>query len=190
MTEQESDNDTKPFLLLVEDDQVFSQVLSRALQKRGYNVIAKATVDETQLWLESDCVDDQSLRYAILDLKLEAETSLPLIPAIKKTSPDVKILILTAYASITTAVEAIRLGASNYLPKPADADEILNALLNDTPNSELNIEDERMSVERLEWEHIQKVLNENDHNISKTARQLNMHRRTLQRKLQKKPVQK
>jgi len=190
MTEQKPDIVDNPFLLLVEDDEVFSQVLSQALQKRGYNVIVKSTVNETQHWLESNGANDQSFRYAILDLKLESETSLPLIAAIKKISPEAKILVLTGYASITTAVEAIRLGASNYLPKPADADEILNALLNDTPDSELDIEDERMSVERLEWEHIQKVLNENDNNISKTARQLNMHRRTLQRKLQKKPVQK
>lgn len=177
-------------LLLVEDDPVFVQVLSRALKKRGFDVIAKATVHEAQAWLKSLVDLDQSLNYAILDLKLESETSLPLINVIRQEAPEAKILVLTGYASITTAVEAIRLGASNYLPKPADTDEILNALLNDKPNPDLDIDNDRMSVERLEWEHIQRVLQENDHNISKTARQLNMHRRTLQRKLQKKPVQK
>lgn len=177
-------------LLLVEDDQVFVQVLSRALSRRGFEVIAKNTVHEAQAWLKSLADLKQSLNYAILDLKLESETSLPLIAVIRQYAPEAKILVLTGYASITTAVEAIRLGASNYLPKPADADEILAALLNDKPNPDLDIDNDRMSVERLEWEHIQRVLQENDLNISKTARQLNMHRRTLQRKLQKKPVQK
>lgn len=177
-------------LLLVEDDQVFAQVLSRALQRRGFQVAAKFTVDEAQQWLQSHSGKSPNLAYVILDLKLEGETSLPLIEEVKQHAPEAKILILTGYASIATAVEAMRLGATNYLPKPADTDEILNALVNDTPNPDLALEDERMSVERLEWEHIQRVLKENDDNISKTARQLNMHRRTLQRKLQKKPVQK
>jgi two-component system response regulator RegA len=100
-----------------------------------------------------------------------------------------KILILTGYASIATAVEAIKLGADNYLAKPADTDEVLNALFASADESPRNsIDVAPMSVKRLEWEHIQKVLNENEGNISKTARELKMHRRTLQRKLQKRPV--
>ena len=102
--------------------------------------------------------------------------------------------MLTGYASITTAVQAIKLGADNYLAKPSDADEILAALLSENQTKLSATDDQsklkRMSVRRLEWEHIQKVLQENDGNISATARQLNMHRRTLQRKLQKHPVSK
>ena len=101
-----------------------------------------------------------------------------------------RILVLTGYASIATAVEAIKLGADNYLAKPADADEILTALLGENSPAQEDSSNigEPMSVRRLEWEHIQKVLKENDGNISETARQLKMHRRTLQRKLQKRPV--
>ncbi len=99
-----------------------------------------------------------------------------------------RILMLTGYASIQTAVEAIKLGATNYLPKPAGVAEILSALQSDQPNTELEIAEQPLSVDRLEWEHIQRVLAEHDGNISATARALNMHRRTLQRKLAKKPV--
>ena len=105
-----------------------------------------------------------------------------------------RILVLTGYASIATAVEAIKLGADNYLAKPADTDEILAAMFADFKKGNSNSDEEpkleTMSVRRLEWEHIQRVLMENDGNVSATARQLNMHRRTLQRKLQKKPVSK
>lgn len=191
MSEQKQHNiNEDEQLLLVEDDPVFAQVLNRALQRRGFQVVVKSTVAKAQQWLQIQSGQNPSLAYVILDLKLESETSLPLIEEVKQYAPEAKILILTGYASIATAVEAMRLGATNYLPKPADTDEILNALMNDTPNPDLTLEDERMSVERLEWEHIQRVLKENDDNISRTARQLNMHRRTLQRKLQKKPVQK
>ena len=112
----------------------------------------------------------------------------------KDTFDQIRILILTGYASIATAVEAIKLGADNYLAKPADTDEILSAMVANfgEESANHNFEDklETMSVRRLEWEHIQRVLMENDGYISATARQLNMHRRTLQRKLQKKPVSK
>ena len=113
---------------------------------------------------------------------------------LKESHQNIRILMLTGYASITTAVEAIKLGADNYLAKPSDADEILAALLSENQTKLSATDDQsklkRMSVKRLEWEHIQKVLQENDGNISATARQLNMHRRTLQRKLQKHPVSK
>lgn len=174
-------------LLLVEDDEVFSRVLVRALQQRHYNVVQASSKDEAEV-----LVGSQSLDYAILDLNLGGETSLSLIKPLLEKNPEIRILVLTGYASIATAVEAIKLGANNYLAKPADADEILSALLSEesetkTPVSETS-KMEPMSVRRLEWEHIQKVLKENDGNISATARQLKMHRRTLQRKLQKKPV--
>ncbi len=179
----------KEQLLLVEDDEVFSRVMVRALSARNYEVAHAAHEDEALALIESRQFD-----YAILDLNLGGHTSLGLIAPFKKSNPTSRILILTGYASITTAVEAIKLGADNYLAKPADADEILSALLDVDQSSRAAQPDstqlEPMSVRRLEWEHIQKVLNENDGNISETARQLKMHRRTLQRKLQKRPVAK
>lgn len=180
-----SQNDTST--LLVEDDEAFARVISRALTAREYEVVhARDQAEAKQL------IDTRSFSYGILDLNLGGETSLGLIKPFKAKNPDSRILILTGYASIATAVEAIKLGADNYLAKPADTSEILSALLvgeakdrqEQTETSNL----EPMSVRRLEWEHIQKVLQENDGNISATARQLKMHRRTLQRKLQKRPV--
>jgi two-component system response regulator RegA len=137
----------------------------------------------------TDLLGEQNFHYAILDLNLGSQTSLSLIPLLKKSNSEIQILILTGYASIATAVEAIKLGADNYLSKPADIDEILAALLLGESADYTPIAfTEPMSVRRLEWEHIQKVLQENEGNISATARQLKMHRRTLQRKLQKRPV--
>lgn len=179
----------KEHILLVEDDEVFSRVMTRALEHRNYEVSHAANKDEALQLIKST-----PFNYAILDLNLGGHTSLGLIAPLKQSNPDSRILILTGYASITTAVEAIKLGADNYLAKPADADEILSALLDtnqpDTVADPGSTHLEPMSVRRLEWEHIQKVLNENDGNISETARQLKMHRRTLQRKLQKRPVAK
>jgi two-component system response regulator RegA len=180
---------SKEHILLVEDDEVFSQVMTRALSHREYEVSHAANEEEALLLIKSTRFD-----YAILDLNLGGHTSLGLIAPLKQSNPSSRILILTGYASITTAVEAIKLGADNYLAKPADADEILAALLGtDQPDTVADPDSahlEPMSVRRLEWEHIQKVLNEHDGNISETARQLKMHRRTLQRKLQKRPVAK
>ena len=176
-------------ILLVEDDEVFARVISRALQQRNYSVCHAQTRDEALQLLE-----EFSFPYGILDLNLGGETSLELIPRLKQQLPGIRILILTGYASIATAVEAIKLGADNYLAKPADADEILSAMLESseikTTQSNDSSKLEPMSVRRLEWEHIQRVLMENNGNISATARQLKMHRRTLQRKLQKRPVAK
>lgn len=178
----------KANLLLVEDDEVFARVTSRALVQREYDVEHAEDFNRAVT-----LINNSYFHYAILDLNLGGETSLKLIPLLRKSNPEMRILILTGYASITTAVEAIKLGADNYLAKPADVDEILNALLSGSKTSELQATTEimePMSVKRLEWEHIQKVLQENDGNISATARQLKMHRRTLQRKLQKRPVAK
>ena len=174
-------------LLLVEDDEVFASVVTRALQHRDYTVAHANSSGSAQALIEAEKYD-----YAILDLNLGGHTSLTLITPLRQHNPAIRILILTGYASIATAVEAIKLGADNYLTKPADTDEILTALLSsgnaDNALPEENINLEPMSVRRLEWEHIQKVLQENKGNISETARQLKMHRRTLQRKLQKRPV--
>ena len=176
-------------ILLVEDDDVFAGVITRALGNRGFRSRHTSSIKETE-----NIIRDEIFDYAILDLNLGGETSLKLIPILKKSSSQIRILILTGYASIATAVEAIKLGADNYLAKPADTDEILAAMFADfdkepeSQNDEIKLQ--TMSVRRLEWEHIQRVLMENNGNVSATARQLNMHRRTLQRKLQKKPVSK
>lgn len=174
-------------MLLVEDDAVFARVISRALEQRQFGVSHAQDSKGTLELLESNRFD-----FAILDLNLGGETSLALIEPLKASNPEIRILILTGYASIATAVEAIKLGADNYLAKPADTEEILAALVAEKSNTQQAMQDtsklEPMSVRRLEWEHIQKVLKENDGNISATARQLKMHRRTLQRKLQKRPV--
>lgn len=172
-------------ILLVEDDEVFARVITRAMAHRDYRVVHAGDIDSAQQLLSQNGID-----HAILDLNLGGQSSLSLIPALKAHRQDMRILILTGYASIATAVDAIKMGADNYLAKPADADEILAALLEtvNEPASEHPSLQEPMSVRRLEWEHIQKVLKENDGNISATARQLKMHRRTLQRKLRKKPV--
>lgn len=177
-------------ILLVEDDETFARVMIKALENREYQVNHAASLDTAEQMSSND-----NFAYAILDLNLGGETSLSLIPLLKQRNADIRILILTGYASIATAVEAIKLGADNYLAKPADTDEILAALLlgeaEERPVTEHeSLSLEPMSVRRLEWEHIQKVLLENEGNISATARQLKMHRRTLQRKLQKRPVAK
>lgn len=172
-------------ILLVEDDEVLAQVICRAMRQRGYEIKHAASLADAAVQMGEQIFDQ-----TILDLNLNGHSSLPLIPELKALNPDMQILVLTGYASIATAVDAIKLGATNYLAKPADADEILAALVqnNDDHMDDTRTIQEPMSVRRLEWEHIQKVLRENDGNISETARQLKMHRRTLQRKLQKRPV--
>jgi len=174
---------TEKELLLVEDDEVFASVTGRALTRRGFSVVIANSLEQANAR-----VDEQEFSYAIIDLNLAGQPSLELIPVLRQRFPQARILMLTGYASIATAVEAIKLGADNYLAKPADVDEILAALEHSTTTPQDIPFQEPMSVRRLEWEHIQKVLMENDGNISETARQLKMHRRTLQRKLQKKPV--
>lgn len=169
--------------LLVDDDEAFTQVLSRALQRRGYStVVAHNCTDALQL------AQSQSLGKAIIDLKMEGPSGITLIPELQALQPAIEMVILTGYSSVATAVEAVKLGALNYLSKPASTEEILQAFANSEGNTAVPIPQNRPSVERVEWEHIQKVLAENDGNISSTARALGMHRRTLQRKLNKRPV--
>ena len=171
-------------VMLVEDDDVFSNVVGRALSRRGYDVQIARDIESAREAIAGTHTD-----FAIVDLNLAGHSSLELIPLLRSRNPSARILMLTGYASIATAVEAIKLGADNYLAKPADIDDILAAMSAESEHSMQEVPfQEPMSVRRLEWEHIQKVLMENDGNISETARQLKMHRRTLQRKLQKKPV--
>lgn len=126
--------------------------------------------------------------YAVVDLNLAGDSGLGLIPDLLALDPGVRIVVLTGYASLATAVEAIKLGAVNYLAKPADADQVLAAFAATGGDPAVPVNARPLSVSRLEWEHIQRVLRDNDGNISATARQLGMHRRTLQRKLTKRPV--
>lgn len=174
--------------LVVDDDITFSQLLSRNLQKRDFTVaVANNSAEAIALTKKSP------INHTILDLKIDTENGLQLLSTLLKLQPGMKIILLTGYSSIATAVEAIKLGALNYLCKPASIDEIINAFSQSenskvTQENKVVIKEQPHSVGRLEWEHIQKVLAENEGNISATARALGMHRRTLQRKLQKRPV--
>tara|TARA_B100000809_G_scaffold211881_1_gene215669 strand:- start:1058 stop:1597 length:540 start_codon:yes stop_codon:yes gene_type:complete len=170
-------------MLLVDDDPIFLQILSRAMKKRGFEIFS---AENEQDALELN--EQHKLDYAVIDLKLEHSSGLQLLNKLNTQSRNTKILVLTGYSSIATAVEAIKLGAVNYLCKPADADEILQALYGLTSTDEREISATPPSVNRLEWEHIQKVLQKQQGNVSATARALGMHRRTLQRKLLKRPV--
>lgn len=171
--------------LIIDDDITFCSVLSRVLERKGHRVqIANNGSQAVSLCEQSD-----DIQRVILDLKLEHESGLSILTTVKEILSNADILILTGYSSISTAVEAIKLGAINYLCKPASADEIIMAF--SSPDSHINevpVPSSPASVNRLEWEHIQRVLNDNNGNISATARSLGMHRRTLQRKLQKKPL--
>jgi len=173
----------QPSLLLVDDDEAFRRVLARALERRGYAVTAAADVAEALALAQQ-----QAPEYAVVDLKMPGDSGLVLIEKLIELDPNTRIVMLTGYASIATAIEAIKLGATHYLAKPVDADEVVAALHKTDGDSSLNVADSPLSVDRLEWEHIQRVLAEHDGNVSATARALKMHRRTLQRKLGKKPV--
>jgi len=170
-------------LLLVDDDGVFLGVLSKAMKNRGYDVVASPGIDDALVSAHEVPPD-----MAVVDLKLEDESGLDLIPSLIDINPNMIIVVLTGYSSIATAVTAIKRGASEYLSKPVTAGDVIKALSGESQNEDLLKEFSPMSVERVEWEHIQKVLKENDGNISATARSLGMYRRTLQRKLAKKPV--
>jgi len=170
-------------LLLVDDDATLLGVLARALERRGFRVHAAASGEEALVVARG-----QPPEFAVVDLKMEGMTGLALVRELNALRADMRIVVLTGYASIATAVEAIKLGATHYLAKPAAADEIVAALGREAGDPALPVAAEPLSVQRLEWEHIQKVLAEHQGNISATARALKMHRRTLQRKLAKKPV--
>ena len=172
-----------PDFLVIDDDAVFNRVLSRALANRGF-AVASATDAKEALRLAAadppDCV--------VLDLNLGTSSGLSLITPLLRAAPACRIVVLTGYASIATAVDAIKLGAVQYLAKPTDVDAVLAAFETVAPGEHVAPPSEPLSVDRLEWEHIQRVLAEHGGNISATARALKMHRRTLQRKLAKKPA--
>ena len=172
-----------PHLLLVDDDETFTRVMARAMTRRGFRV---STANSAEAGLALATADLPA--YAVLDLKMDGDSGLVLLPKLHELDPEMRVLILTGYSSIATAVEAIKRGACNYLCKPADADDVLAALLSEHVDLDSLVPENPMSVDRLQWEHIQRILAEHAGNISATARALGMHRRTLQRKLQKRPV--
>lgn len=172
-----------PHLLVIDDDESFNRVLSRALGQRGFRVFSAHGRDEALALART-----HEPEYVVLDLNIAGESGLRLIGPLLEANPDARILVLTGYASITTAVEAVKLGATQYLAKPAEVASILHALSTGEAVAGDAALDAPMSVSQLEWEHLQRVLAEHDGNISATARALRMHRRTLQRKLAKKPL--
>ena len=180
MTLIEEDN---PRLLLVDDDETFCCVLKSALERRSYEVIVANNVTDGIFQAEKNIPE-----YAVIDLRIGHESGLELVKKLISLDDNTQIVMLTGFASIATAVEAIKLGAVHYLTKPANADEIVSALHKNEGDSSVLISENPLSVKRLEWEHLQKVLMQHDGNISSAARALNMHRRTLQRKLDKRPV--
>jgi two-component system, response regulator RegA len=176
-------NNTRPSVLIVDDDEVFCEVLADAFNERGYSVTV-ACDTASAVARASECDPE----YAVIDLRIGHESGLKMVETLHALDENTRIVMLTGYASVATAVEAIKLGAVHYLTKPADADEILAALHKDEGDAGIAVSDNPLTVRRLEWEHLQKVLAECDGNISAAARKLRMHRRTLQRKLAKRPV--
>jgi len=172
-------------LLFVEDDTIFANTLMRRLTKHGFNC---QHVESNSAALLA-CRRHEP-NYILLDMKLAQETTLGIISPLRKLVPHSRIILLTGFASIATAVEAIKLGADDYLSKPLDTQTLLAALNESIASSivtDTEIDGETLSTDQVEWQHIQQVLKANNGNVSATARQLSMHRRTLQRKLQKKP---
>jgi len=166
-------------LLLLDDDEPFVRRLARAMEKRGFEVVTAAGVNEAK-----DIVATKAPAYAVCDLRLEDGNGLDVVELLREKRPEVKVVVLTGYGAIATAVAAVKIGANDYLSKPADANDISNALLalsDDRPPPP----DNPMSADRVRWEHIQRVFELCDRNVSETARRLNMHRRTLQRILAK-----
>ena len=173
-----------PSLLLVDDDAVFRERLARAFRERGYEVTTAGSVDEAL-----EAARQESPELAVVDLRMPGRSGLDLVRELRALDASTRILVLTGYGSIATAVEAVRLGALNYVPKPADVDDLLIALARGLgePNPQVAEDVQAPSLARAEWEHIQRVLADCDGNISEAARRLGLHRRSLQRKLQKYP---
>ena len=177
------DTNEKPTLLLVDDDAEFISVLTAAMMKRGYLVTTANSAESAYELAQQDAPE-----YAVVDLKMAGNSGLVLVRQLSSLNAGTRIVVLTGFASITTAIEAIKLGATHYLAKPVDADEIVVAFEKESGDAEVELTTNPLTIDRLEWEHIQRVLAENNDNISATARSLNMHRRTLQRKLNKNPT--
>ncbi|MEM8644638.1 MAG: ActR/PrrA/RegA family redox response regulator transcription factor [Pseudomonadota bacterium] len=166
-------------LLIVEDDRAFLQRLARAMETRGFSVEAAGSVDEGLAMLRQ-----RPPAFAVVDMRLDDGSGIDVVAALKEIRPDSRAVILTGYGNIATAVSAVKIGAVDYLAKPADADDVYNALVA-APDDKAQPPENPMSADRVRWEHIQRVYELCNRNVSETARRLNMHRRTLQRILAK-----
>ncbi|HEY9040292.1 MAG TPA: ActR/PrrA/RegA family redox response regulator transcription factor [Roseovarius sp.] len=179
MADTELDLGDDKSLLLVDDDEAFVRRLAKAMEKRGFDVDVATSV-------EAGCASAiaRPPAYAVCDLRLEDGNGLDVVEVIRERRPESRVVVLTGYGAIATAVAAVKIGATDYLSKPADANDIVNALM--ATGDELPPPPENpMSADRVRWEHIQRVYELCDRNVSETARRLNMHRRTLQRILAK-----
>lgn len=170
-------------LVLVEDDEAFARTLKRSFERRGYRVLTADNQAALNALLES-----HNPQYAVVDLKLAAESGLVCVQALHAHDPAMLIVVLTGFASIATAVEAIKLGASHYLAKPSNTDDIEAAFARSAGDASTPLAPRPTSIKTLEWEHIHEVLKDSDFNISEAARRLGMHRRTLARKLAKRQI--
>ena len=171
-------------LLIIEDDAAFARTLSKSFERRGYRVLLASSLDEATAVLRQ-----HNPVYAVVDLKLNGNTSgLACVQMLHRHDPDMLIVVLTGYASINTAVEAIKLGAVQYLAKPANTDDIETAFGHVAGSEPVELTNRATSIKTLEWERIHEVLVQTDFNISETARRLGMHRRTLARKLEKQRI--
>lgn len=174
-------SDPRPSLMLVDDDAVYRERLAKAIEARGYEVRTAGDAEEAVALAEAE-----SPEFAVLDLRMPGESGLDLLRRLHSLDPTTRILMLTGYGSIATALEAVRHGAIHYLTKPADVDDILAAFDPEGPRSEPTDAGGVPSLARVEWEHIQRVLGDCGGNLSEAARRLGMHRRSLQRKAARK----
>lgn len=172
-------------VLVVEDDEAFRTMLVGALERRGYDAHGVGDGATALEWARRD-----SPEMAVVDLRLPDQSGLDVVRGLKAIDPSTSVIVLTGYGSIATALEAIRLGASHYLTKPTDADRVLEAFELGLASRPREIAADTPSLARVEWEHIQRVLADCGGNVSEAARALSMHRRSLQRKLAKRPVPK
>jgi two-component system response regulator RegA len=177
--EQKYDLGNDASLLLLDDDEPFVRRLSRAMERRGFSVVTALTVLEGKKLVNNACPN-----YAVIDLRLEDGSGLEIVELLRQKRPDARIVVLTGYGAIATAVAAVKIGATDYLAKPADAEDVMNALIANKEKKPPPPENP-MSADRVRWEHIQRVFELCNRNVSETARRLNMHRRTLQRILAK-----
>jgi two-component system response regulator RegA len=185
-----SSTEQRPSILIVDDDEVYRNRLARAFTDRGYDVRTGGDYDTALA-----AATEESPELAVVDLKMPGKSGLELVKALHEIDPSTKTVVLTGYGSIATAIDAVRLGATYYLSKPADADDIIGAFARgDAPPLDPPLPDsgdyKAPSLARAEWEHINRVLSDSGGNISEAARRLGIHRRSLQRKLQKYPPSK
>jgi len=180
MTEQLPEIGPDPSLLLVDDDEVFLKRLARAMERRGFVPETAASVA-----LGKAAAIARPPAYAVIDLRLDDGNGLDVVETLRQRRPDCRVVVLTGYGAIATAVAAVKIGAVDYLSKPADADEVTAALLARPGVVLPEPPTQPMSADRVRWEHIQRVYEQCDRNVSETARRLSMHRRTLQRILAK-----